>query len=436
MNKFIKRVLIVAGCFLGVGVVLGCIGAVGGVYENKKSGNAGHYSVAQETWDILRKYDFHWLKGRERGLVVTYDDIEYDENHDIVYASFTDDSLRAEDIYNLDLEIGGGKLVLRRGDKMELKKDGGSECQYYIEGSTFYLKQKTPVGAFQADFTLTLPEGIDLEEVDIEMGAGEIIAEDVFTAERINLEVSAGEITIEEVKAGHFSAEVATGTVVVKKMDAGDCEVEVNMGNITLQDSFITGNLDAEVNMGDMDIFLRDSYENHDYEVNCSMGDITIVPENGNSKEFSGLSNAMELSGKNVAGDSVYDLTCSMGSILVRFSGGQNGLQEPESMPELKEIYGIEDNWPESIGRENKGTTAENFSFEIRVSEPMTLVISCVTESGELDLEIENEKGKDIFEKDDIQTGSYTVNADSAGIYKVSFDCENHTGSFWIRPES
>lgn len=65
----------------------------------------------------------------------------------------------------------------------------------------------------------------------------------------------------------------------------------------------------------------------------------------------------------------------------------------------------------------------------------MTLEISCVTNSGELDLEIESGNGKDIFEKDDIRTGTFEVKADSVGMYKVHFECDDHTGSFWIRPK-
>ena len=63
----------------------------------------------------------------------------------------------------------------------------------------------------------------------------------------------------------------------------------------------------------------------------------------------------------------------------------------------------------------------------------MTLEISCVTTSGELDLKIKNQK--DIFEKYDIQTGTVEVKADSVGMYRVYVDCDDHTGNFWIRPK-
>lgn len=438
MKRFTKGVLITAGCFLAGGVILGMIGGIGKAYTGERIGDGEEINVMRDVWGRMRGWDFRWRRGgAEHGLTLEFDGIEYNDNYGTVYGSFTDDSLRDADIWNLDLEIGGGTLTVREGDSLVLKKEGGPECQYYIEGDTFYLKQKCPVGGGAADLTLTLPEGIVLDNVNIAMGAGKIAAKDVLCAKNMEIEVGAGEITFEEVRTEFFSAEAATGSVAVHRLDAGECEVEVNMGSITLEDSLITGNLCAEVNMGDISVFLRDSYENHDYDVSCSMGNICIREGERIMRECEGLANSLAFSGNNSVGGSEYDLNCSMGSILVEFSGETDSVVNSmeEAFSEKAKIYGIEDNWPEEIGRENTNTTAENFFFEIQIEEPMTLVVSCVTESGELDLEIENERGKEIFEKDDIRTGEYEVIVKQAGTYRVCFDCEDHTGSLWIRPK-
>ena len=444
MKKFVRGMLIAAGCFLAVGLVLGIIGAAGIDYMDKKYGTEENRMLVREAWDRVNKWDFRWIKGGGRGLVLTYDGIEFDENHDLTYGSFTDDSLRGTDIYKLDLEIGGGSLTICRGDGLILKKDGGPECQYYIEGDTFYLKQRCPIGGGETDITLTLPEGIVLEEADIMMGAGEIVTEDLFSAGKVEIEVAAGSITMEEVKADTFSVEVAAGSVEVDRLDAAECDTNVNMGNITLWESLITGDLSAEVNMGDIDIFLRDSYENHDYEIECNMGEITIGTEGGESRTYSGLSNSVELYGKNARGGSLFDLDCDLGDIYVKFAGTEDvstsggETAEEGGLPVLPELEGmgfLTDNWPESIGMETGNTTAENFSFALAISEPVTLTLSCVTKEGELDMEIEGEHGEEIFEKEDMQTGDYEVKIDSRGTYRVSCEMDDHTGSFWIRPK-
>lgn len=459
MKKFVKGMLIAAGCFFAVGLVLGCIGAAGIGYMDRKYGTEENRMLVREAWDRVRKWDFRRIKGGGRGLVLTYDGIEFDENHDLTYGSFTDDSLRGTDIYRLDLEIGGGSLTICQGDGLILKKDGGPECQYYIEGDTFYLKQRCPIGGGETDITLTLPEGIALEEADIMMGAGEIVTKDIFSAKNMEIEVDAGSISMDEVLAESFSAEVAAGSILAKRLDAKECSMTVNMGDITLQESLITGNLDAEVNMGEIDISLRDSYENHDYDVNCNMGEITIETENGENRSYEGLSSSMELYGRNANGESLYELNCDMGDISVRFAGTEvvdvsdREIAEDGGLPALPELESLEDeldisvdleamgmelltdNWPESIGMETGNTTAENFSFELEISEPVTLTLSCVTKEGELDMEIEDKYGEEIFEEEDIRTGDYEVRIDSPGKYRVSCEMDDHTGSFWIRPK-
>lgn len=479
MNKFTKGALIAAGCFFAGGVVLGTVGAAGRAYTGEPTGYEEDFGIVRDVWDKMRRWDLRWRRGGAvRGLTLEYDGIEFDKDHknNIVYGSFTDDSLQGTDIRNLDVEIGDGKLTICQGDGLKLKKEGGSECQYYMEGDTFYLKQKSTLGGGKADLTLTLPEGIVLDEVDIEMAAGKVDAEDVLAAGDIEIEIAAGEITMEEVKADSFCAKVAAGSVIVYRLDAAECSAEVDMGNITLEDSYVSGDLDAEVSMGEISIFLRDSYENHDYAIDCGMGDVTVSPEDGSLREYGGFGNTMYLYGKNSGGNSTYDLDCSMGSIYVNFAGKdavwamagvvdaadasgeetgrkENGIPEapepsevpelPEApeppelpeVPEIPDVYGIVNEWPDRIGRENVNTTADNFSFEIEAAEPAVFVISCVTESGELDLEIEDDRGKEIFEKDDIRTGEYEVKIKSSGTYRVSFDCEDHTGSFWISPK-
>lgn len=120
----------------------------------------------------------------------------------------------------------------------------------------------------------------------------------------------------------------------------------------------------------------------------------------------------------------------------------ENGLAEIEpvtsgitenGLPQIEPV--VEDNWPERIGRENDNTTAQNLSFDIEISNPMTLSVDCVTESGRLDLEIRRDGEETVFHERDIQTGNYAVSIDTAGTYNVIIQADNHTGSFWIEPQ-
>ncbi len=112
----------------------------------------------------------------------------------------------------------------------------------------------------------------------------------------------------------------------------------------------------------------------------------------------------------------------------------ENGFEKMENkLSDIEPI--VEDNWPDNIGRENVGLSAEELSFEIEISNPMVLAIACVTESGKLDMKIQNDDGEEIFRESDIQTENFEVNINSSGTYKVIIQADKHVGSFWIEPQ-
>lgn len=94
----------------------------------------------------------------------------------------------------------------------------------------------------------------------------------------------------------------------------------------------------------------------------------------------------------------------------------------------------VEGSWPERVGREDEDLTADGLSFDIELAEPVTLAVSCETESGTLDMKIKGPDGKDIFDRKELQTGEYEASAPAAGTYTVTVQAEGHTGGFWISP--
>ncbi len=115
-------------------------------------------------------------------------------------------------------------------------------------------------------------------------------------------------------------------------------------------------------------------------------------------------------------------------------SGMENGLPEMENKPSLMEIEPVvEGSWPEGIGRKNENTTAENLSFSIEISNPTTVSIACVTESGTLDMEIRSEDKETVFREESIQTETFEIRINSLGTYEVIVQAKEHTGSFWIK---
>ena len=138
-------------------------------------------------------------------------------------------------------------------------------------------------------------------------------------------------------------------------------------------------------------------------------------------------------------GDDVSLKTESVDSLL----GIGAELPETERLSEIGEMSAIEDisnpvtdNWPESIRFDSEGMSAELYEFPLTIEEPMELSLSYITESGTLNMWIEDSGGRKIFNEKDIQTDDYTVSIDKAGTYTVFLKAKYYYGSFVIIPRN
>lgn len=96
----------------------------------------------------------------------------------------------------------------------------------------------------------------------------------------------------------------------------------------------------------------------------------------------------------------------------------------------------IEDNWPESIHYNGDGVYADPMSVNFEVDEPMALSVSCLTTGGKLRLKIVDNSnfGEIVYFDKTNPKGTYTVNIDKKGTYKVLIYAKYHKGSVEITP--
>lgn len=112
---------------------------------------------------------------------------------------------------------------------------------------------------------------------------------------------------------------------------------------------------------------------------------------------------------------------------------GTEPLQEIEDVEDIA-FPNINDNWPESFSLSNKGLYADRLTATIEIEEPMELMISCVTESGRLDISIVDDSQNPYFDQSDIVTGEYTADIREAGTYTIILKADYHVGSITIKP--
>ncbi len=124
---------------------------------------------------------------------------------------------------------------------------------------------------------------------------------------------------------------------------------------------------------------------------------------------------------------------------MVNSAGLEGIIDDAEPLQEIEDVENIafpnvNDNWPESFSLNNKGLYADGMTSTIEIEEPMELVISCVTESGRLDISIVDDSQNPYFDQSDIVTGEYTADISEAGTYTIILKADNHVGSLTIKP--
>lgn len=191
----------------------------------------------------------------------------------------------------LDIEIGGGKLVVIAGDDFTVT-EGADDLESRLENGVWKLHTKS--GAFwkARSCTITVPascliQSLDLElgggsveihvplaakRADFEVGAGSVEVFAPFTTDRIDLEVGAGSMAFDSMTVtDHAKVDVGMGSVslgLTGSVSDYTTRADVAMGSVSVNDrTFVSGMakeltegngpvlLDLDVGMGEVDIF-------------------------------------------------------------------------------------------------------------------------------------------------------------------------------------
>ncbi len=318
MNKFIKVSLIVAAVLLGIGLVLGIIGFFGAKKQIKRAIVEGVKleEKLEQAEEILGDLNIDF-SGKDINIQIGDAPTELKVNGTAVTGDSSDImQVDASEVKKLHLELGAGSFTVEEKEstdgKIDIRFDGLGNCNYYIEDATLYIEgfKGITVGNMNpAEIVLQIPAGITFDEVDAEVGAGEMIVKDLSVRE-MEAEIGAGELKLKKTEVEELSTHVGAGRVRVDDTSVKNAEVSVAMGECIFEGT-INGNLDAECNMGSMEFTLTGKETDHNYDVSCSAGNVVI-----GGFEYAALAADREID-NNV--DSTFDVNCSMGNISIEF---------------------------------------------------------------------------------------------------------------------
>ena len=296
MKKFIKFCIVVVLAIIGIGLLLP---AVMRFYEGanatddfgvKVTGGKNLLEDIKEGGealldDILNRYEN--LEGFDIDDATIFDKDEAIESGNI--------ERTFEHINALHVEIGGCALEIldSENDSVRVVTENVGKFQAYQKGNELRITstRKAKENAENSRITLYLPAGYSWQEVDLEVGAGQIQAESLKINE-LDITVGAGEIRLSGMEVGSLGAEVGVGNFVAQ--------------------GIVTRSIEAECAMGNLELQLAGSRTDYDYELQCVAGNIKI----GEEQYGGGVAKEQKIN--NGAGRRV-DLECSMGNITVTF---------------------------------------------------------------------------------------------------------------------
>lgn len=219
---------------------------------------------------------------------------------------------------SLDIDLGLAEVYIQQGDAYSLTVEGtGPASETWVEDGTLHIKLKDNQSLHNVDlsklnhqtFTLTLPAGTVLDEVELEIGAGTLYAEGL-RCRQLEAEVGMGELDLSDVVCSE-KAELSAGMGELTAYDficEGRTSIEVDMGSFSLTGR-LDGRTEIDCGMGSAELWLEHP-GSYGYKIKCGMGSAVI--------DGQGVNNGSSTGGD--SGSSVYyDVDCGMGSVEIYF---------------------------------------------------------------------------------------------------------------------
>lgn len=198
----------------------------------------------------------------------------------------------SDKLENISINFKVGNLRVQSGEKfvvegsnlspgLTVKVNNGTlkiedQGSYNFLGNLFNRNKNTTLA-------ITIPEGMALNRVELEMGAGrgEIIG---ISAKEFDIKQGAGELRASNIQAESGKLSGGAGAVNFENVKLNNFDIDAGVGLVDIQGN-LTGNLDINAGVGQIILDIAGDPQNYYIDVNTGLGPITIdglnVDENG-----------------------------------------------------------------------------------------------------------------------------------------------------------
>ena len=286
MKKGTKGMLIAAGAFAVAGVGF-CIGGIS-VAAVETGGN-----VFDQAGQLLQDNDYplagliHWGNAQYHSSDIDWDALD-GNTVDMDFASDLEISLKYDEL--LIQEYDGDKIRVNvandaKNDVVVKETSGKITITDTRSGNVKKKKQ----------IKVIVPSGKDFDTVSLGVDMGTIDLECDLKVQELSVEVGAGEFS-------------GYGNIT-----AAYCDLQVGAGTIDI-DQLDIQKLNADCSAGEIDMVVTGKEKDYNYDLSCGMGEIDLE-----NSEYSGLGIEKTISNEGAKKDMV--LECGMGEIDVEFTG-------------------------------------------------------------------------------------------------------------------
>ena len=286
MKKGTKGMLIAAGAFAVAGIGF-CIGGI-----SVAAVETG-VNVFDQAGQLLQDNDYplagliHWGNAQYHSSDIDWDALD-GNTVDMDFASDLEISLKYDEL--LIQEYDGDKIRVNvandaKNDVVVKETSGKITITDTRSGNVKKKKQ----------IKVIVPSGKDFDTVSLGVDMGTIDLECDLKVQELSVEVGAGEFS-------------GYGNIT-----AANCDLQVGAGTIDI-DQIDVQKLNADCGAGEIDMVVTGKEKDYNYDLSCGMGEINLE-----DSEYSGIGIEKNISNEGARKDMV--LECGMGEIDVEFTG-------------------------------------------------------------------------------------------------------------------
>ena len=286
MKKGTKGMLIAAGAFAVAGIGF-CIGGIS-VAAVETGGN-----VFDQAGQLLQDNDYplagliHWGNAQYHSSDIDWDALD-GNTVDMDFASDLEISLKYDELLIQEYD----------GDKIRVNVANDAKNDVVVKetsGKIMITDTRSGNVKKKKQIKVIVPSGKDFDTVSLGVDMGTIDLECDLKVQELSMEVGAGEFS-------------GYGNIT-----AAYCDLQVGAGTIDI-DQLDIQKLNADCGAGEIDMVVTGKEKDYNYDLSCGMGEIDLE-----DSEYSGLGIEKNISNEGARKDMV--LECGMGEIDVEFTG-------------------------------------------------------------------------------------------------------------------